>query len=48
MFAVSGYCRDDRILWLNRGTGEFVQYFLPRFTDLRLTFVQNLPQSTTF
>ena len=39
---------DDRILRLNPGTGEFVQYLLPRFTNLRRTFVQNLPQGTTF
>ena len=39
---------DDRILRLNPATGEFVQYLLPRFTNLRRTFVQNLPQGTTF
>ncbi len=25
-----------------------MQYLLPRFTNLRRTFVQNLPQGTTF
>jgi virginiamycin B lyase len=39
---------DDRILRLNPATGGFVQYLLPRFTNLRRTFVQNLPQGTTF
>jgi streptogramin lyase len=39
---------DDRILRLNPATGEFVQYLLPRFTNLRRTFVQNTPQGTAF
>jgi len=39
---------DDRILRLNPATGDIVQYLLPRFTNLRRTFVQNRPQSTAF
>ncbi len=39
---------DDRILRLNPATGDIVQYLLPRFTNLRRTFVQNRPQGTAF
>jgi len=38
----------DTVLHLNPNTGEFVEYLLPRFTNIRRVFVDNSTAPVTF
>jgi virginiamycin B lyase len=44
----SGGEYNDRILRLNPATGEFVEYLLPRQTNVRRVFVDNSTTPVTF
>lgn len=47
-FAWTGSTTNDRVLRLNPGTGESVEYFLPRPTNIRRVFVDNSTTPVTF
>ena len=46
--AWTGSMINDRILRLNTKTGEFVEYLLPRTTNIRRVFVDNSTTPVTF
>ena len=44
----TGGMTSDRVSRLNPATGEFVEYLLPRFTNIRRVFVDNSTSPATF
>jgi streptogramin lyase len=46
--AWTGSMLSDRVTRLNPKTGEFVEYLLPRNTNIRRVFVENAPSRPVF